>query len=80
MIVVDNNSNVVGFGVKIERVNEQNEENLIKVWTDDEKYYYIGTIDRDDYVIYNVDVPNNNKFWKYVDGEFIEVTYDDDII
>jgi hypothetical protein len=37
-------------------------------------FYYIGTIDRDDYIFYNVDVPDETKAWKYIDGEFIDMT------
>jgi hypothetical protein len=75
MIVVDLNDMVVGQGNLIERVNEQNEENLIKVW-DNGMFYYIGTEDRDEYIIYpDLDVPDIHKFWKYVGGEFEEVIY-----
>jgi hypothetical protein len=77
MIVVNNEGIVVGYGVSIERVDAQGEFNLIKVTVNPDMangFYYIGTIDRDDYIFYNVDVPDETKAWKYIDGEFIDMT------
>ena len=77
MIVVNNDGIVVGYGHSIERVNAQGEENLIKVIVNpNEQYgfYYIGTVDRDDYVIYDENIPDETKSWEYIDGEFIDIT------
>jgi hypothetical protein len=77
MIVVNNDGIVVGYGDSIERVNAQGEENLIKVIVNpNEQYgfYYIGTVDRDDYVIYDENIPDETKSWEYIDGEFIDIT------
>lgn len=76
MIVVDLNNIVLGSGPLIERVNENGEENLIKVWRKENPLgdsFYIGTLDRDLYSIYgNLSVPDTTKNWKYIDGEFVE--------
>jgi len=75
MIVVDLNDMVVGQGILIERVNAQGEQNLIKV-LDNDMFYYIGTDDRDEYIIYpDLDVPDPMRNWKYINGEFEEVIY-----
>lgn len=74
MIVVDKSNLVVGFSHMIERVNAQNESNLIKVYTDindENMFYYIGTIDRDDYVITDANIPDETKNYLYIDNQFI---------
>lgn len=74
MIVVDKSNLVVGFSHMIERVNAQNELNLIKVYTDindENMFYYIGTIDRDDYLIIDINIPDETKNYSYVNNEFI---------
>lgn len=79
MIIVDTNDNVVGEGIKIEVVDAQGETGLVKVTVHDNgpnNFYYIGTEDRDDYLIYNVNSPDINKLWKYIDEEFIEIEVD----
>lgn len=82
MIVVDTEHNVVGSAPIIERVNTDTEQNLIKVnvYPDQEYgYFYIGTQDRDLYIIYeNTTQPNPDavyKFYVLPDGtyEYVEV-------
>jgi len=75
MIVVNNEDLVIGYGESIEIVDAQGEENLIKV-TIGGGFYYIGTDDRDTYQILNIDTPDNTKQWKYIDGEFEEVIFE----
>jgi hypothetical protein len=69
MIVVDTTDVVVGSGELIERVDAQGETNLIKVVVDTDTpthYFYIGTDDRDLYIIYeNTSVPDPTKLWKF---------------
>jgi hypothetical protein len=76
MIVIDKKNRVLGSAPLIERVDAQGEKNLIKVNVNpnsDYGYFYIGTIDRDDYqIIDDVYSPDDEKLWKYIDGEFIE--------
>jgi len=83
MIVVDTTDLVVGSGPLIERVDAQGEKDLIKVWIDLDNpngFFYIGTTDRDLYVIYtDTSVPDPNKIWKFIvlpDGtyEYEDVT------
>jgi hypothetical protein len=79
MIVVNKESLVLGEAPEITRVDAQGEENLIKVNIHpDQEYgfYYIGTDDRDEYLIIDVDSPNPDKQWKYIDGEFEEIIQD----
>lgn len=76
MIVIDENNFVQGSGLLIEKVDTEKEIGLIKVWTDlssEFGFWYIGTIDRDSYtIIQGVSVPDSNKSWYYIDGEFVE--------
>jgi hypothetical protein len=75
MIVVNLEGIIMGEAPEIIRVNTQGEENLIKVNVNPNEefgYYYIGTDDRDDYSIIDIDTPDPNKQWRYIDGEFIE--------
>jgi hypothetical protein len=78
MIVVNLEGMVVGYGHSIERVDAQGEENLIKVTVNPDieyGFYYIGTEDRDEYVIYtDLNIPDETKQWKYIDGQFIDMT------
>ena len=82
MIVVDTQDNVVGSGPNIYRVDEP-ELGLIKVvmFSEDEfGYFFIGTADRDQYVIYtDTSVPDPKKIYKFYvlpDGtyEYVDVT------
>lgn len=79
ILILDPNGTIIAICKKAERVNEQGEENLIKVWpTDDiESFWYIGTADRDSLSIDTIvaDVPEGVTTWggwKYLDGKFIE--------
>lgn len=73
MIVIDKMNFVQGAGVMIFRENVGDEANLIKVVVnpnDEYGFFYIGTIDRDEYVIYeDKDVPDSEKMWKYFPEE-----------
>lgn len=71
MIVVDNNSFVIGSGTDIQRVFENN-ENLIKVIKENGKFYYIAN--GDSYNIISIDTPDDSKYWFYIDEEFVEAT------
>jgi len=52
MKVFDKDNNLIAEGLHIERVNAQNEIDLIKVVTTDEgDFYYIGHNERDTYTI-----------------------------
>jgi hypothetical protein len=76
MIVINTQNEVIGSSHLIERVDEQDEIELIKVHTGiGIGFYYIGTDDRNLYQVIgdeNFLVPDNNKSWFYIDGEFIE--------
>lgn len=83
MIVVDTTDVVQGSGPLIARVDVGNEKDLIKVVVDETNpfgFFYIGTTDRDLYVIYtDTSVPDPNKMWKFIvlpDGtyEYIDIT------
>jgi hypothetical protein len=76
MIVVNNEDVVIGYGESIEIVDAQGEENLIKV-TINGGFYYIGTDDREFYQIIDIDTPDNTKTWKYIDGQFEEIIFED---
>lgn len=85
MIVVDTEHNVVGSAPFIERVDTDTEVNLIKVNVFPEQeygYFYIGTSDRDLYVIYtDTTQPDPAKLYKFYvleDGtyEYVEVDID----
>jgi hypothetical protein len=79
MIVVNLEGLILGEAPEITRVNAQGEENLIKVNVYPEEeygFYYIGTDDRDSYQILDLNTPDPNKYWNYVDGEFIEIVQD----
>ena len=54
-IVKDTNSVVIDYSEVIERVDAQGESNLIKV-NKGNGFYYIGSVDRDQYEI--IDVPS----------------------
>jgi len=84
MIVVDTQNNVIGSAPIIERVNIGNEINLIKVNKFPEEefgFFYIGTDDRDSYVIYeDTFQPDENKFYKFYvleDGTYQYVEIED---
>jgi hypothetical protein len=80
MIVINLEGVVVGEAPEITRVNAQGEENLIKVNIHPEQeygYFYIGTDDRDEYEILDLNTPDSTKVWRYVDGEFEEVIQED---
>ncbi len=52
---------------------EVNSRGHIVCWTSDTTWYAIA--DMTDYTIYeDVNVPDVNKMWLYVDGEFIDIT------
>ena len=74
MKLLINGNSIISFSEKIERVNEQGEENIIKVWVGD-GYYYVGTQDRDNYSIieYSGILPENFDPENYLlnDGEII---------
>ena len=87
MIVVDLENNVVGSAPEITRVNVGNEMNLIKVNMYPEQefgFFYIGTIDRDDYIIYeDTTQPNADRIYKFYvlqDGtyEYVDITPEDE--
>ena len=69
MIVVDTTDFVIGCGTNIERVFE-NDEDLIKVITLNGMFFYIA--DGEYFKILNIDTPDDDKFWFYINGEFIE--------
>lgn len=80
MIVINLEGLVVGEAPQITRVDAQGEENLIKVNVHPEQeygYFYIGTDDRDEYEILDINTPDSTKVWRYVDGEFEEVIQED---
>lgn len=79
MIVTDTTNLVLGSSHLIERVNEENEFNLIKVWTPEigVGYYYIGAVNRDDFPIYtdpDLLVPDPAFDWYYDGSTFTEIT------
>lgn len=83
MIVVDTDHNVLGSGPLIERVDVGEEKNLIKVvvYPDQEfGYFFIGTYDRDLYIIYeDTTQPEFDRMYKFYvlpDGtyEYVDVT------
>lgn len=83
MIVVDTNDFVVGSAPEITRVDIQNELNLIKVNMFPEQefgYFFIGTVDRDLYIIYeDTTQPEPDKMYKFYvleDGtyEYVDIT------
>jgi hypothetical protein len=78
MIVTDTRNLVVGSSHLIERVDEEGEIALIKVWTDNlgVGYYYIGATNRNNYPIYNdpdLLVPDPSFDWYYDGTTFTEV-------
>lgn len=82
MIVVDLDNNVVGSGQEIYRTDVNGEHNLIYVNAYPERqygFYYIGTADRDSYIIYeDTSVPDMDKQYKFYvleDGtyEYVEI-------
>lgn len=76
MIAVDTNNFVQGSGDSITKVTVGQEIDLLKVIPDGnypEKFWLIGTEDRNSYIIYDgVSVPDPSKNWDYIDGEFFE--------
>lgn len=83
MIVVDTENFVKGSGPLIMREDVENEKNLIKVvlYPDAEYgYFYIGTEDRDLYIIYeDTTQPDPNRIYKFYvlpDGtyEYVDIT------
>ena len=74
MKLLINGNSIISFSEKIERVNEQGEKNIIKVWVGDD-YYYVGTQDRDNYSIieYSDTLPENFDPENYLfnNGEII---------
>ena len=83
MIVVDTKNFVQGSGPLIERVDVGDEKNLIKVVVNPDYefgYYYIGTIDRDLYIIYeNTTQPDPERIYNFFvlpDGtyEYVDIT------
>lgn len=80
MIVINLEGVVIGEAPEITRVNAQGEQNLIKVnvYPDQEYgYFYIGTDDRDEYEILDLNTPDSTKVWRYVDGIFEEIIQED---
>lgn len=81
MIVVTENNFVIGWGIDIYRCDVDGEKNIIKVVVDESEwgYWYIGTVDRDLYVIYtDTFPPDTTKQWNFYvlpDGtyEYVEV-------
>jgi hypothetical protein len=74
MVVVDLDGIVVAQSNLIEIVDEEGYENVIKVWVNEEEFFYICNDDRDTYVLYeDLDVPDLTKWWKLDNGEFIEI-------
>jgi hypothetical protein len=72
MILLDKEKYVINISEKIEIVNEQGEENLIKVWIG-ESFFYYATEDRFEYEIVDATPTiQTEKRLKYIDGEFIE--------
>lgn len=69
MIVVDLDNNVVGSAPQIYRTNVNGERNLIFVNVYPERengYFYIGTQDRDQYMIYDdTSQPDIDKVYKF---------------
>lgn len=83
MIVVDTNDFVLGSAPEITRVDVGDERNLIKVNVKPEEefgYFYIGTVDRDLYIIYTdttqPDPDHQYKFYVLPDGtyEYVDLT------
>lgn len=75
MIVTDLTDLVLGSSVLIERVDNGDEADLIKVYTPGigVGYYYIGTEDRDLYPIYNEPdllVPDPDLIWYFNGTDF----------
>lgn len=87
MIVVDTEANVVGSAPEILRVDVQGEKGLIKVNMFPEQefgYFYIGTLDRDLYIIYEgTTQPDPNRIYKFyiLEGgtyEYVDITPEPD--
>jgi hypothetical protein len=83
MIVVDTKNLVVGSAPEIYREDAGDEKNLIKVNMFPEQeygYFYIGTIDRDDYTIYlDTTQPDPERIYEFrvlADGsyEYTDIT------
>ena len=78
MIVTDTTNLVLGSSYLIERVDEDGEISLIKVWTPEVGvgYYYIGVTNRDLYPIYtdpDLLVPDPAFDWYYDGTNFTEI-------
>jgi hypothetical protein len=74
-LVLNKKNQIVGHGSSVERVNAQGEKNLIKVSNND-SFFYIGTIDRDDYVFEEIndsDFPEDfiSGKYLYINKEFV---------
>jgi len=68
-ILVNQKDEVICKGYNIYRCNFQEEKNLIKINVNQniDDYYYIGTIDRDDYLIFDVnEIPSDYEDSKYL--------------
>jgi hypothetical protein len=78
MIVIDSDNNVIGWSfIKI----ELNDDGHIVCWTGDETWYALAGIL--DYTLLDVNIPDINKVWKYINGEFIDITpppFDDTLL
>jgi len=87
MIVVDTQHFVQGSAPEITRVNVQDEINLIKVNMFPEQefgYFFIGTLDRDLYIIYeDTTQPDPDRIYKFyvLEGgtyEYVDITPEPD--
>ena len=87
MIVVDTQHFVQGSAPEITRINVQDEINLIKVNMFPEQefgYFFIGTLDRDLYIIYeDTTQPDPDRIYKFYvleDGtyEYVDITPEPD--
>ena len=87
MIVVDTQHFVQGSAPEITRINVQDEINLIKVNMFPEQefgYFFIGTLDRDLYIIYeDTTQPDPDRIYKFyvLEGgtyEYVDITPEPD--
>ena len=69
MIVTDNKGDVVGSSHDIQHLGD----NLVRCMTGDETWYAIQ-FETNDWTIHNVDSPNMDLMWSYIDGQFKDIS------
>ena len=67
IVVTDDQGYVMAYGISAERVDAQGETGLVKVNISEDAFYYLGNINRDDFIFHDVtDLPDEmDKPMKY---------------